>query len=233
ERLRNTSEMVSGLSLRERLFYSICSIIRISSSTLGATDGSGGIRYPYQELLKEVCRVLTLSQNKIEEEIRDLAETGLVKIENVSGGDDTASLLVPDFEVFSGFVDFLSEQLSHLPGFPVPSRKYLVLTGKSQEILFFLKNKSADLPMDKDGRSHYNFDLYVSESVESLGCGVKDAILDIQKIAASGTIKLAKNSEVVGNKAIVYDVEDVSRAQLILLQAEEFNKIYKDIRKKN
>ncbi|HUU29293.1 MAG TPA: cyclic nucleotide-binding domain-containing protein [archaeon] len=230
ERLRNTNQMVSTLSLRERLIYSVCALI----CTLGSLKGiprEQGFAYPYRELLLEICRVLAFSQKKIEEALDNLAQTELIRLETAGNPDDSL-LLVPETELFGAFVDFLAERLSHLPGFPMPSCKYSVLDEKAQEILYFLKNQSGSLPRDDRGRSHYDFDRYVKDSVRILKYGVKDAILQLQKLAGSGAIKLVKFSDVVQNKAIVYNVADISQAQLILLQANEFDAVYKKLMKK-
>jgi len=230
ERLRNTSQMVSALSLKERLIYSICSIIRMLSGVKSTSRGEGFV-LEYRDLLLELCRVLAIVEHKIEEAIQDLAETYLLSLEPGEKPDEQL-LVVHDKKIFDAFVDFLSEQLSHIPGFPLPSRKYSTLSEKAQEILYFLKNQSGRLPKDKTGRSHYDFDRYVKESVKVLGYGVKDAILRLQELAASGAIRLEKYSDVVENKAIVYNVDDISQAQLILLEADEFQKIYKKLTRK-
>jgi len=231
ERLRNTSQMVSSLSLWERLIYSICSIIDMSAGVMG-TPRDQGYTFVYRDLLQEICRVLALNHEKIEEAIRALASTELAGVE--SGEKPEQDIFqVPDAEQFSGFVDFLSERLSNIPGFPVPNRKYCQLSGKAQGILFYLKNQSGRLPRDDSGRSHYDFDKYVKESVESLHHGVKDAILRLQELAAAGAVKLEKFSQVAGNKAIVFSVEDITRAQLILLQATDFDAIYEKLMAKH
>ena len=63
--------------------------------------------------------------------------------------------------------------------------------------------------------------------------GVKDAILRLQELAAAGVVKLEKFSPLAENKAIVYNVEDITRAQLILLQASDFDAIYKKLMAKH
>jgi CRP/FNR family transcriptional regulator, cyclic AMP receptor protein len=227
ERLRNTNQMVSSLSLWERLLYSICSIIRMSAGIMGSKR-ERGYTFLYRDLLQEASRVLALYHVRIEKAIQALASTDLAGIE--SGEKPELDLFcVADTDQFSGFVDFLSERLSNIPGFPVPSRKYCNLSEKAREILFFLKNKCGKLPRDDTGHSHYAFDKYIKESVEHLKFGVKDAILRLQELSAAGAVRLEKFSPLVENKAIVYNSEDITRAQLILLQAEDFEKIYNNL----
>ncbi|MBN2289952.1 MAG: hypothetical protein JXQ83_11520, partial [Candidatus Glassbacteria bacterium] len=230
ERLRNTSQMVSSLSLWERLVYSICSVIRMSAGVLG-TQRERGYQFNYRDLLQEACRVLALTHDKIEEAIRSLASTDLAGIDS-GEKPELDVFFIADADQFAGFVDFLSERLSNIPGFPVPSRKYCQLSQKAREILFFLKNQYGRLPRDDSGRSHYDFDKYIKESVEGLHHGVKDAILRLQELAAAGAVRLDKLSPVVRNKAIVYNVEDLNRAQLILLQTEDFDEIYRKLMRK-
>ncbi len=231
ERLRNTSQMVSSLSLWERLIYSICSVIHMSAGTLG-TPRDRGCTFNYRDLLLEICRVLALNHEKIEEAIQALASTDLASIE--SGEKPKSDIFqIADTDQFAGFVDFLSERLSNIPGFPVPSSKYCQLSEKAREILFFLKNQSGRLPRDDSGRSHYDFDKYVKDSVASLNYGVKDAILRLQELAAAGAVRLEKFSTVVENKAVVYNVEEINRAQLMLLQAEDFDAIYQKLMAKH
>jgi len=231
ERLRNTSQMVSSLSLRERLVYSTCSIIRLSAEIMGSPRGQG-YSFAYRDLMHELCRILALDHEKIEEALRTLASTELAGIEP-GEKPELNVFYVADADQFSGFVDFLSERLSTIPGFPLPARKYCQLSVKAQEILFYLKNQAGRLPRDESGRSHYDFDTYVKESVEGLKYGVKDAILRLQELAAAGAVRLEKFSPLVENKAVVYNVNDITRAQLILLQANDFDAIYKKLMAKH
>jgi len=230
ERLRNTNKMVSGLCIWERLLYSTCALIRTSAG-LNPIPRSQGIAYPYRELLQEICRVLAFAQERIEKALGALIETELVQLES-SEGPEGGLLVVPDTLLFSAFVDFLAEQMANIPGFPVPTRKYAVLTDQAQEILYFLKNQSGSLPRDKMGRTHYDFDRYVKDSVSALGYGVKDAILQLQRLSGAGAVRLVKASEVVENKAIIYNVADIAQAQLVLMQANEFDTIYRKLIKK-
>lgn len=224
ERLRNTNRLVSALSLRERLIYSVCSLINMS---LAAQDGSLGeeASLNYRDTLLEICRVLAFSEDRIVQTISDLSGTGLCRIVDAPKPEDK-QLVVADPVQFGCFVEFLAERLAHVPGFPVPTRKYSVLSEKAQEVLFFLKNQCGRLPRDRDGRSHYDFDRYVKEIVGGLGYGVKDAILRLQELAASGALRLIKDSPLVEGKAIVYDARDISRAQTVLLQAGDFDRLY-------
>ncbi len=220
DRLRTTSALVSGLSQKERLVYSVCSLL----SLLLAGDGAAAEGAPRRELLAEVVRVLAFSQERIEEVLRELAGIGLVRPEP---GPDGERLVLPDPAAFRAFLDFLAERLGNLPGFPVPTRKYLVLGDRAQELLFFLKNRSGSLPRDREGRHHFDFDRYVRESVQALGLGVKEAILELQRLSGAGLIRLVKLSELAGGKAIVYSLEEINRAQLVLLQAREFDNYWR------
>jgi CRP/FNR family transcriptional regulator, cyclic AMP receptor protein len=231
ERLRNTSKLVSALSIRERLIYSICSLLRMSAGLKGTHQGEGIILF-YRDFLYEVCRVLAFAEERIEEAIRDVASTGLIRVEQAEKPEESL-LVVPDCSQFGAFVDFLSERLSHIPGFPMPSRKYSVLSDKAQEILYFLKNQSGRLPRDENGRSHYDFDRYVKEIVASQNWGVKDAILRLQELAGSGAVKLVKFSDLTQSKAIVYNVSDITQAQLILLQSDQFDEVYRQLQRRS
>ncbi|MEA2064257.1 MAG: cyclic nucleotide-binding domain-containing protein [Gemmatimonadota bacterium] len=228
DRLRNTNEMVSSLSQQERLIYSICSLTRLLAGSKATPRGEDGCVFDYRDLMHEVLRVLAYSQKKIEDGFRALAQAKLFEIEQ---GEKTGSktLYIPDTFRFGAFVDFLSERLSSVPGFPVASRKYCSLSEKAQNILYYLKNRSSHLPRDDNGRSHYDFDQYVKESVESLKHGVKDAILRLQELAAAGAVRLDKLSPLTQGKAIVYNVADITQAQLILLMADEFEQMYTEL----
>ena len=229
ERLRHTSQMVSVLGQRERLLYSTCVLLHTFSVLKGIPRGRG-VALPKQDIVLEAIRVLAIVHEKIEEVINSLAETDLAKLEAGKGPEDEL-FVITDSDQFGAFIDFLSEKLSHISGFPLPSRKYSGLPDKAQEVLFFLKNVAENLPRDESGRSHYDFDRYVKESVAGLGCGVKDAILNLQNLVTSGHLKLIKFSDLVQNKAIVYNVKDISQAQMTLLLADDFGKIYKKLTK--
>lgn len=227
ERLRNTNRMVSVLGQRERLLFSTCVLLHTFSALRGIPRDRG-VALPKRDMVLEAIRVLAIVQEKIEDVINSLAETDLARLVAGKGPED-ALFVIADSDQFGAFINFLSEKLSHIPGFPLPTRKYSVLSDKAQEILFFLKNVAENLPRDENGRSHYDFDLYVKESVEKLGLGVKDAILSLQNLAAAGHLNLIKFSDLAQNKAIVYNVKDVSQAQMILLQADDFEKIYRKL----
>lgn len=227
ERLRNTSSQVSALSLRERLIYSICSLINMMLDA-GGNNRQAETSLNYNEALLELCRVLAIAENRIEQTVADLAHVGLFEVREAEKPEDKR-LVVADPTQFSCFVEFLAERLAHIPGFPLPSRKYSVLTEKAQEVLYFLKNQCGRLPRDEQGRSHYDFDRYVKEIVSGLGWGVKDAILKLQELAAVGALRLIKNSLLVEGKAIVYDERDIVRGQMVLLQAGDFDRLYKSL----
>ena len=227
ERLRHTNRMVSVLGQSERLLYSTSVLLHTLSALKGIPRGRG-VALRKRDVILEAIRVLAIVHEKVEEVIESLAGTELANLEPGEVAED-AVFVIADRDQFGAFIDFLSEKLSHIPGFPLPSRKYSVLSEKAQEALFFLKNASGNLPRDENGRSHYDFDRYVKESVAILGWGVKDAILSLQNLAASGHLELVKFSGLVQNKAIVYNVKDVSQAQMILLQADEFERIYRKL----
>ncbi len=227
ERLRNTSRQVSALSLRERLVYSVCRLLTLLAASRGATGGKGLV-LGYRDALLEVCRVLAFAEDRIEQAVRDLAGTGLIRLENAEKIEDS-NIVLEDPEQLAAFVEFLSERLAHIPGFPPPARKFSVLSERAREVLYFLKNQCGRLPRDESGRCHYDFDRYVKEIVGGLGWGVKDAILKLQELAASQAVRLIKFSELSQGKAIVYDVMDINRAQMILLQAEDFERIWREL----
>jgi CRP/FNR family cyclic AMP-dependent transcriptional regulator len=229
ERLRHTSRMVSVLGQRERLLYSTCVLLHTLSALKGIPRDQG-VALPKRDVILEAIRVLAIVHEKVEEVIDFLAGTELAKLEPGKSTEDTL-FVIANSDQFGAFIDFLTEKLSHIPGFPLPSRKYSVLSDKAQEILFFLKNVADSLPRDESGRSHYDFDRYVKESVAGLHWGVKDAILNLQNLATSGHLKLVKFSELVQNKAIVYNAKDISQAQMILLQADDFERIYRKLTK--
>jgi len=229
ERLRHTSRMVSVLGQRERLLYSTCVLLHTLSALKGIRRDRG-VALPKRDVILEAIRVLAIVHEKVEEVIDSLAETELANLEPGKNAGDTL-FVIADSDQLGAFIDFLSEKLSHIPGFPLPSRKYSVLSGKAQELLFFLKNMAETLPRDENGRSHYDFDRYVKESVAGLHWGVKDAILNLQNLATSGHLKLVKFSDLVQNKAIVYNARDISQAQMILLQADDFERIYRKLTK--
>jgi len=227
ERLRNTSRQVSALSLRERLLYSICRILTWLAATRGTPAGNGCV-LGYRDSLLELCRVLAFSEERIEQAVRDLAESRLIRIETGERPEDS-SLHVDEPEQLTAFVEFLTERLAHIPGFPPPGRKFAVLSERAREALYFLKNQCGRLPRDTAGRCHYDFDRYVKEIVNGLGWGVKDAILKLQELAASGAVRLDKMSQLTEGKAIVYDVTDLTRAQTILLLAEDFETTWRGL----
>ena len=227
DRLRHTSQLVSVLNQRERLLYS-ASMLAYSICGSKGDSRERGKAVKLRDLVYESCRVLAVDHVKIEEVLVALADTSLALVEKAEKSDERI-FVITDIEFFAGFIDYLSEKLSYIPGFPLPAHKYSVLSSKAQEVLFHLKNVAGMLPNDKDGNSHYDFDLYVKQSVASLGIGVKEAILSLQSLSAGGHVKLNKFSEVVQNKAIVYRHADISQAQLILLQSEEFDKIYRKL----
>lgn len=224
ERLRNTSRLVSALTLRERLIYSVCSLINMLMAAHGDNRESM-VSLNYRDTLLEICRVLAFAEDRIEQTINDLTGTGLCEITEAPKPEDKR-LFITDPVQFGCFVEFLAERLAHVPGFPLPTRKYSVLSDKAQEVLYFLKNQCGRLPRDGEGRSHYDFDRYVKEIVGGLGWGVKDAILRLQELAAGGALRLIKTSSLVEGKAIVYDARDIARAQMVLLQAGDFDRLY-------
>lgn len=227
DRLRHTSRLVSVLSQRERLLYSTCVLLH-TFSTLKGIPRDRGVALPKRDMVLESIRVLAVVHEKVEGIMTFLTETDLASLETGKNPEDTL-LVIADSDQFGAFIDFLSEKLSHIPGFPLPSRKYSVLSDKAQEVLFFLKNMAGNLPKDESGHSHYDFDHYVKESVANQGWGVKDAILSLQNLANAGHLKLVRFSELVQNKAIVYNVKDIAQAQMILLQTDDFEKIYKKL----
>ena len=128
--------------------------------------------------------------------------------------------------MLEAFIDFLAEKMSYIPGFPPPSKKYSALSPKAQQVLFHLRNVAAQLPEDKNGYCHYDFDNYVKQATVALKMGVKDVIITLQNLAGAGHVNLEKFSEEVQNKAVVFRALEISRAQLILLQVDEFEQIY-------
>ena len=229
DRLRHTSRMVSVLSQRERLLYSICVLIHSQASLKGIARGQGKA-LSHQDTVLDACRVLAIVHEKIVDIIVLLASTSLIEFAESDRKDDKL-IVIPDPQLFGAFIDFLSEKLSYIPGFPLPTRKYSILADKAQEILFFLKNTAGALPTDEEGYSHYDFDRYVKDCISKLGYGVKDAILLLQNLSVSGHVRLEKFSKVVQNKAIVYNAVEIAQAQMILLQADEFEKLYNGLKK--
>jgi len=227
DRLRHTSQMVSVLHQRERLIYS-ASVLAHSICGVKGQPRERGRAINLRDLVYESCRVLAIDHEKIEGIYSTLASTSLALVENAAQEEDRL-FVITDMDFFSGFIDFLSEKLSYIPGFPVPGKKYSVLSVKAQEVLFHLKNVAGALQEDSEGCCHYDFDRYVKDCVAVLGMGVKEAILSLQNLSAGGHVKLKKFSEVVQNKAVVYRQDDISQAQLILLQSEEYDKIYRQI----
>ncbi len=222
ERLRKTNKLVSVLNQRSRLVYSAYSLLSFMLAGQGEKNGNV-VSVKLEDVVFEGCRVLAVEKDRLEEVYRVLTETMLVNLDKTNGYD---RLIVGDPTMLEAFVDFLAEKMSYIPGFPPPSKKFSALSPKAQQVLFHLRNVAAQLPMDKKGYCHYDFDKYVKQATVALKMGVKDAIITLQNLAGAGHLSLAKFSEEVQNKAIVFRSLDISRAQLILLQVDEFEQIY-------
>ncbi len=222
ERLRNTNKLVSVLNQRSRLIYSACSLLSLMQAEAGEKNGNV-VSIKLEDVVYEGCRVLAVDRERLGEVYRALAQTSLANLDK-SNGDER--LTVDDPAMLKAFVGFLAEKMSYIPGFPPPSKKFSTLSPKAQQVLFHLRNVAAQLPEDKAGYCHYDFDKYVKQATSTLKMGVKDVIITLQNLAGSGHVRLEKFSEEVQNKAVVFRSRDISRAQLILLQVEEFEQIY-------
>ena len=225
ERLRHTNRLVSVLNQRNRLMYSAYSLLAFMMDSIG--ERKNGIVYAdFDEVVFECCRVLAVDKESVEEVLRALMGTELAQLDESNG---KPRILVGELSMLEAFVDFLAEKLSYIPGFPPPTRKYVSLNEKAQQVLFHLRNISSNLEVDRHGNCHYDFDKYVKQATSGLKLGVKDAIITLQNLSVSGHVTLEKFSDVVQNKAIVFRTQDISKAQMLLLQAEEFEQIYRSL----
>ncbi len=225
ERLRNTNKLVSVLNQRSRLIYSACLLLSLMLDRVGEKNGNV-VSIKLEDAVYEGCRMLAVDKDRLVEVYQALSRTSLVNLDNTNGID---RLIVGAPDMLEAFVDFLAEKMSYIPGFPPPSKKFSSLSPKAQQVLFHLRNVAAQLPVDKKGCCHYDFDNYVKQATSTLSMGVKDVIITLQNLAGAGHVSLEKFSEEVQNKAVVFRAQEISRAQLILLQVEEFEQIYETL----
>ncbi|MBW7995157.1 MAG: cyclic nucleotide-binding domain-containing protein [Candidatus Glassbacteria bacterium] len=225
ERLRHTNKLVSALYQRNRLIYSAYSMLSFMLGSIGERK-AGVISVELEEVVYEACRVLAVDRERLEEVYLALGGTPLATVDNSS---DETKLVVGDPEMLAAFVDYLAEKLSYIPGFPPPSRKFTTLSDNAQQVLFYLRNVAGNLPEDKHGYCHYDFDKYVKDTTSKQSMGVKDVIITLQNLSAAGHVRLEKFSVEVQNKAIVFRARDLSSAQMVMLQAEEFDRIYESL----